>query len=89
MRNIHIYALTAGASIDNILGLSCQTCKELSPKRYAQSRHCFADSYQLEQITGLYATPIVYCMCGVCVQRLCEIISIKSSKLAIHKNLDP
>ena len=35
----------------------------------------------------LYATPIIItCMCGVSVQ---QIYSMKSSKLAIHKNLDP
>ena len=53
--------------------------------------HCFADSCKLEwttvwQCVRLYATPIVYYVCGVCMQQIYEIIS---SKLAIHGNLDP
>ena len=48
--------------------------KSFSPKRYLQSSHCFADSWELEWMTvwqcasGLYGTPIVCCVCGVHMQ---------------------
>ena len=34
---------------------------------------------------GLYAMPIVYYVCGVRVERICD---IKSSNIVIHKKLD-
>ena len=76
------HALTAVASMDNIPGLSYRICKELSPRRYLWSRHCFADSCDLKQGTvwrcvldklGLYATPIVFtcvaCTYSIFIQR--------------------
>ena len=40
----------------------------------------------LEQL-GLYTTPIVYPVCGVRMQGICEIISTNSSKITICENL--
>ena len=57
--------------MDNILELSCWICKELSLKKNSR---CFADSYELERTTGLYAKPIVYYVCGVHMQQIHEIV---------------
>ena len=38
---------------------------------------------------GLYATPIVCYVCGVHMQQIRKIISMKSSKIAVRKKLDP
>ena len=46
--NYSFHALTARTLMDNILGLCCQMHKGRSIKRYFQSRHCFADSCELE-----------------------------------------
>ena len=86
------HAVTVSVSMDNIPELSWQICKELSPKRYLQSRHYFADSCELEQTT-MWDTwqstmPIVNSVCGVCVLQIYKNISIKSSKISICKNLD-
>ena len=93
--------LRARASIDNIPGLCCQIRKGHYPKRYLQSRHCFADSCKLERgrrcgqcvldRTCLYATPILHYIaaCAWFRQRIREIISTKCSKTAIRENLDP
>ena len=44
-----VHALTVTASMDNIPELCCRICKGCSPKRYHQSRPCFADSCELER----------------------------------------
>lgn len=68
----------AGASMNNIPGLSYWIYKELSSKRNLQSRNCFDDSGKLEWTTecwyvldksGLSATPKYY-MCSVRVQQI-------------------
>ena len=82
--------------MDNILGLCCRIHKGRSPKRYLQSRHCFAHNCKLEHgwwciRTCLYATLILHYVaaCAWFRQLIQEIISTKSSKTAIHENLDP
>ena len=47
----HFHTLTTRVSMDNILGLSYQIHKKLSPMRYLRSRRCFANSCELEQMT--------------------------------------
>ena len=50
-----------------------------------------ADNGVTVRISCLYATPI-YITCAACAwfrQRICEIISTKSSKTTIRENLDP
>ena len=44
------HILTTRVSMDN-MGLTCQICKEHSPKRWFWSRHCFADSCKLKWTT--------------------------------------
>ena len=85
----------ARASMDNILGLCCRIRKGHSPKRYHQSRHCFADSCELEHgrwcgqcvldRTCLYATPILHYVAACAWLR----DETKCSKTAIRGNLDP
>ena len=74
-------SLTARASMDNI---SCPICNELSSKRYLQSRHCFADSCELERMRVWQC--VLACNSALCVQPIREINSTKSSKTS---NVDP
>ena len=73
-RDTHTFhTLTATASMDNILGLSCRIRKELSPKRYLQSRHCFADSCRFEHddtrlVCHAHSILHVWCVCAANLQ---------------------
>lgn len=72
--------------MDNIPGLSCRVYKTLSVRGYLRSEHYFADSCMQARIEDsvtvgcvldkpdLYVTPITNYVCGVRVQRICEII---------------
>ena len=71
--------ICARALMDNIPGLCCQIRKGRSPKRYLQSRQCFADSCELE--CGQES--------GQCVWFRWWICETKFSKTAICENLDP
>ena len=82
----------AKVSMDNIMGLCCQIRKGHSPKRYLQSRYCFAE---LERTTvwrrmldkaGLYAMPIV---CYVWASTWSEFAKKYFNEIIIHENLDP
>ena len=80
--------------------LRCWFRKELFPQRYLRSRHCFVDSSMLKWTTiwwygvnwinwpGLYAIPILYYACSMCMQEF-VIISTKSSEITIGEKLDP
>ena len=54
--------LRARASMDNIPGLCCRIRKGHSPKRYLRSRHCFADSCELERGQWCGQCVLVACM---------------------------
>ena len=80
----HFHALTARASMDNILGLSCWVHEELSPRRYLQSRHWCADSCKLKQTTTGWQLAC-HAHSILCMQQIRKIISMKSSKIAIRE----
>jgi len=69
------HALTAGVLMDNISGLSCWIHKELSPNRYLQSRHCFAELERMTVCTWRYI---------VCCMRMEQIRKITSTSFKIH-----
>ena len=86
------HIVTARAAIDaTSLRLSCRIPKEFSPRIFLQSRHCFELRAQADNSVTVHvrsiSTPIVYYVCGMHMQGICEIISTNFSKVAICENL--
>lgn len=92
------HALTARASMDNILGMATESTRNslqgdtfevdiaLLTAASLMRQQCDGNSACQIKRPGLYAMPIAHYMCGMCMQRICDIISLK---IAIHENLRP